>query len=245
MPEVDGVETTHIIRRMIDGYENVPIVALTAKAMGGTREMFLREGMNDFLAKPIEVSEMVAMVRKWLPAGVIIPVRERQQSVPEAPGLKIEGLNTKHAISMLGREKLYMQVLKDYFQAVDKRARIIMQAVENGDIRSYTIEVHSLKSTSRQIGADHLPDLAARLEKAGNDNDAEFIRADTDELIVQYHAVRELITPVFPELMGAMTLPAEQAEPAFRPEAGGGGFRHRPVRERRRKMAVAAGGAQP
>lgn len=112
MPEVDGVETTHIIRRMIDGYENVPIVALTANAMGGTREMFLREGMNDFLAKPIEVSEMVAMVRKWLPAGVIIPVRERQQSVPEAPGLKIEGLNTKHAISMLGSEKLYMQVRK-------------------------------------------------------------------------------------------------------------------------------------
>ena len=70
MPEVDGVETTHIIRRMIDGYENVPIVVLTANAMGGTREMFLREGMNDFLAKPIEVSEMVAMVRKWLPAGV-------------------------------------------------------------------------------------------------------------------------------------------------------------------------------
>lgn len=70
MPEVDGVETTHIIRRMIDGYENVPIVALTANAMGGTREMFLREGMNDFLAKPIEVSEMVAMVRKWMPAGV-------------------------------------------------------------------------------------------------------------------------------------------------------------------------------
>lgn len=120
-----------------------------------------------------------------------------------------------------------------------------MQAMENGDIRSYTIEVHSLKSTSRQIGADHLSGLAARLEKAGNYNDAEFIRANTDELIVQYHAVRGLIAPVFPELMGAMTLPAEQAEPAFRPEAGGGGFRHRPVRERRRKMAVAAGGAQP
>lgn len=70
MPAVDGVETTHIIRRMVDGYENVPIVALTANAMGGTREMFLREGMNDFLAKPIEVSEIVAMVRKWMPAGV-------------------------------------------------------------------------------------------------------------------------------------------------------------------------------
>lgn len=205
MPEVDGVETTHIIRRLISGYEDVPIIALTANAMGGTREMFLREGMNDFIAKPIEVSEMVAMIRKWLPQEKIIPVTDGQRKSGAgnhggSSGVSIEGLNTVHAISMLGSEKLYMQVLKDYYQAIDKRAQIITQALEKGDIKNYTIEVHSLKSTSRQIGADHLSDLAARLEKAGNDNDTDFIRANTGELIEQYKAVKETIAPVFPEL---------------------------------------------
>lgn len=42
MPGVDGIETTHIIRRLIRGYEDVPIIALTANAVGGTKEMFLQ-----------------------------------------------------------------------------------------------------------------------------------------------------------------------------------------------------------
>lgn len=150
MPEVDGVETTHIIRRLIDGYEDVPIIALTANAMGGTREMFLREGMNDFIAKPIEVNEIVAMVRKWLPKEKIVPVEKDTRREPENSVPVIKGIDSKRAIVMLGSEKLYMQVLKDYFNAVDKREEMIAHMLEDGDIRNYTIEVHSLKSTSRR-----------------------------------------------------------------------------------------------
>lgn len=201
MPEVDGVETTHIIRRLVAGYENVPIIALTANAMGGTKEMFLREGMNDFVAKPIEVTEMVAMVRKWLPKEMLIPVKETRTQNSNAEGIpKIDGLNTRQAISMLGSEKLYMQVLRDYFQSIDKRAEIITQALEREDIKAYTIEVHSLKSTSKQIGADELSGLAARLEKAGNEQDLELINSKTDELISMYLKYKERLAPLFPEL---------------------------------------------
>ena len=52
MPELDGVETTHIIRRFHKEYDSVPIIALTANAVDGVKEMFLNEGMNDFVAKP-------------------------------------------------------------------------------------------------------------------------------------------------------------------------------------------------
>ena len=55
MPELDGVETTHIIRRFHPEYDDVPIIALTANAIDGTKEMFLKEGMNDFVPKPIEL----------------------------------------------------------------------------------------------------------------------------------------------------------------------------------------------
>lgn len=203
MPGVDGIETTHIIRRLIRGYENVPIIALTANAVGGTKELFLQEGMNDFVAKPIELKEIVAMIKKWLPKEKIIPVMANEaKAIPEAPKntLTIEGLNTAQAISLLGSEKLYMQILREYYLAIDKRAAIIKQALQNDDIKGYTIEVHSLKSTSRQIGADTLADLAARLEKAGNDRDTVLIREKTDDLLALYMECKNIIAPLFPEL---------------------------------------------
>ncbi|MDD6992019.1 MAG: PocR ligand-binding domain-containing protein [Oscillospiraceae bacterium] len=206
MPGVDGVETTHIIRRLIVGYENVPIIALTANAIGGTKEMFIQEGMNDFVAKPIEVSDIVAMIRKWLPKEKIIPaVSEKSQPQPAEKttgSLVIEGLNTKQAISLLGSEKLYMQILREYYLSIDKRAAIITEALEKSNIKGYTIEVHSLKSTSKQIGADALAELAARLEKAGNELDVDLILAKTSDLIAHYLRYKDILAPLFPELSG-------------------------------------------
>ena len=68
MPEMDGVEATHIIRAM-DGeyYRNVPIIALTANAINGAKEMFIEEGMNDFIAKPISIRELGEKILDWLP----------------------------------------------------------------------------------------------------------------------------------------------------------------------------------
>lgn len=207
MPEVDGVETTHIIRRLIVGYEDVPIIALTANAIGGTKEMFLREGMNDFVAKPIEVADIVAVIRKWLPKEKIVPVDAHPEPEHAAEskkeGLSIDGLNTKQALSLLGSEKLYMQVLKEYYLSMDKRARIITDSIQKKDIKGYTIEVHSLKSTSKQIGADSLSALAARLEKAGNDGDFDFILGNTDDLIMQYMALKDILEPIFPDVKTA------------------------------------------
>lgn len=68
MPDMDGVEATHIIRGM-DGeyYKKVPIIALTANAISGVREMFIEEGMDDFIAKPINYKELSEKILKWLP----------------------------------------------------------------------------------------------------------------------------------------------------------------------------------
>ena len=82
MPEVDGSETTHIIRRLSGGCEEVPVIALTANAIGGTKEMFLREGMNDFVAKPIEVTDIVAAIRRWLPKEKSFPLPCRRAASP-------------------------------------------------------------------------------------------------------------------------------------------------------------------
>lgn len=68
MPEMDGIETTRKIREMEGGYyKEVPIIALTANAVSGIREMFLEEGMNDFIAKPINMKELSDKILEWLP----------------------------------------------------------------------------------------------------------------------------------------------------------------------------------
>jgi len=70
MPEMDGVEATKLIR---ETHTNLPIIALTANAVSGVREMFLANGFNDFLSKPIDTVELNVILEKWLP-------REKQEN---------------------------------------------------------------------------------------------------------------------------------------------------------------------
>ena len=68
MPEMDGIDTTMLIRQMPDDYmKNIPIIALTANAIGDARAMFMESGMDDFLSKPMEIKEIERVLRKWLP----------------------------------------------------------------------------------------------------------------------------------------------------------------------------------
>ena len=201
MPELDGVETTHIIRRFHKEYNDVPIIVLTANAVEGTKQMFLKEGMNDFVAKPIEVQVLVSAIKRWLPIDKIQKVQKIQQVSTAATetGVVVADLDTKTAIKRLGSEKLFWAVLGDYYKAIDKKAQAIQDAVERSDWAWYTTEVHALKSTSRQIGADELADLAAKLECAGNARDINTIKQETGDLLEQYLRYASILKPYFSE----------------------------------------------
>ena len=77
MPGMDGVEALHAIRGLEgDYYKELPIVALTANAVTGAREMFLSEGFQDFVMKPIEMNAMERCLRQWLPQEMICKEQE-------------------------------------------------------------------------------------------------------------------------------------------------------------------------
>jgi CheY-like chemotaxis protein/HPt (histidine-containing phosphotransfer) domain-containing protein len=202
MPELDGIETTHIIRRFHPEYEHVPIIALTANAVGDAQKMFLAEGLNDFVAKPIEVRMLVTAIHKWLPKEKIkvrtVSTKKSAASssvkLPDIPELDIEG-----AVKLVGSEKLFMTILADYYRAIPKKLELIKKYKEAGDWHNYTVEVHALKSASRQIGANELSQKAAALEAAGNANDIDTIMRDTDEVISMYTHYYEILKPVFPD----------------------------------------------
>lgn len=199
MPEVDGVETTHIIRRFYEEYNDVPIIALTANAVSGTREMFLNEGMNDFVAKPIEYKIIVSKIRHWLPKEKVRKGQKTEEPQKKEGSVKIqiEGLDTAYALSLVGEENLYWIVLKDYYQVIQKKMELIRTYEKAEEWKEYTIEVHALKSASRQIGALELADKAERMEKAGNEKNAELIHECTPELLELYGKYQKILAPYF------------------------------------------------
>lgn len=199
MPEMDGVETTRVIRRFHPEYADLPIIALTANAVSGTKEMFIEEGMNDFVAKPIEMRTMLAKLKTWLPKDKIEKIIGKIEEFPTQPecNIKIKGLDTEAALALVGSEKLYWAVLKDYYQAIEKKSLLIKESEENEDWVRYTIETHSLKSASRQVGALDLSEKAARMEAAGNRKDSELIHQCTNEMLKQYREYIKILEPYF------------------------------------------------
>lgn len=199
MPEMDGVETTHIIRRFHEEYNDVPIIALTANVLEETQAMFLVEGMNDFMAKPIEVGLLINMVRHWLPEKKIIKISAQMQQGENMyeEYLYIPGLNLDAARTLIGSDALLREVIDNYYHAIDKKYQKIAEAYQKQDWKDYTIEVHALKSASRQIGADDLADLAMVLEEAGNKEDINTIKTYTGELLDHYLQLQELLSPYF------------------------------------------------
>ena len=206
MPEIDGIETTRIIRRLHKEYDEVPIIALTANAMEGSKDMFLSEGMNDFIAKPIEVINLVNTVRKWLPIekvkkGIVISeISEENDDESKYEGLyNIADLNAEAAIRLLGSEKMYYNLLKEYHKAIPNKTALIRQYMNDKDWPNYTVEVHALKSLSRQAGALELADMAAELEKAGNDRNIDFIIKYTEPMLHKYLGYEHAIGILFEE----------------------------------------------
>lgn len=107
MPEIDGVEATQIIRKMPGENGQVPILALTANAVEGTREMFISGGMNDLVTKPIELKDIVSKLRKWLPPEKIRKKQRKEKEVQQsiqgdmasqATNISINGLDVQKAV---------------------------------------------------------------------------------------------------------------------------------------------------
>lgn len=200
MPELDGVETTRIIRRLHPEYANVPIIALTANAVDRAKDMFLSEGMNDFVPKPIEVQLIVRKVREWLPPEKIQKtdvLSETQKIVrePQKKQLVIGDLDTVQACRLLGSETLFRKILRTYYKNIPFKYETIRQCVAEKNWKTYAIEVHALKSSSRQIGAMQLGAMAEAMEEAAKAGDVKSICENTEAMLEKYVSYVEVLRP--------------------------------------------------
>ena len=178
MQDMDGLEATAVIRSM--GFKG-PIVALTANVMEGTRELFFRGGMNDFISKPIAVEELSRVLSTWLPQDKIRRITAEEQkafknthvdSPPESVLDRKAGM-----VNSAGNEKLYLQLLREFNKVHKTDLEKIKSALDAGDRKSACRLAHTLKSSSAIIGALSLSGAAYLVEAAlygeGNTEDAD------------------------------------------------------------------------
>ena len=207
MPEMDGTETLRGIRRQQDGPNaNTPVICLTADAIIGAKERYLAEGFSDYLAKPVNSRNLEAMLLKYLPAEKVMPVsaaeKEDQDAKESARTADNDGYEPLREAGIepgdglfycQGDEELYRTLLAEYIAEYPGKSDEIRRCFEAKDWKNYGIFVHSLKSSSRMLGAKDLSETAARLEAAANAKDEETILREHGRMMAGYEAVARAV----------------------------------------------------
>ena len=190
MPETDGMETLKKIKADNTHLNtDTPVIALTANAVVGAREMYLSAGFADYLTKPIQEKQLLEMLYRNLPDKII------KTNTTALPSLKerFPGLDTEPALTdyCMGDEDLFIDLIKDYV-AWDKRSEM-NACLEASDWKNYRLLFYSLKSSSLSIGATALSANAEALEQAALDDDTAYIHTHHAKVIKEYGEMLDML----------------------------------------------------
>lgn len=200
MPEMDGVETLQRLRKL-DGYENVPVVIVTANAVAGSKERYLDMGFCDYLSKPLDPSELENALKHALPADMWIDLSpndsehkdaalEENVEIVQASEKKTPLIDTQTGLTYCaGSEEMYLEILKTYLSQRDKYMFGMREYYEKKDWDNFAILVHALKSTSLSIGAKELSEEAKQMELAAKAMDVAVIDVGFEDLCAHYECV--------------------------------------------------------
>jgi CheY-like chemotaxis protein len=181
MPVMDGYEATRKLR-LQERFKDLPVLAMTANAMAGDREKVLDAGMNDHIAKPINVREMFTIMAKWItPSEPLDEVFEKNSDshsetvkipelihelIPELQGIDINaGLATCQ-----GNSKLYKKLLLKFRDAYDDFSEQFVEAQKSDEAEEATRCAHTLKGVAGNIAATEVQKSAEALEYACKEN---------------------------------------------------------------------------
>lgn len=165
MPEMDGFETTRVLRS-IPEYVNLPIIAMTAHAMSGDRERCLQAGMDDHTPKPVDPQNLISTLKKW-----INPTRSTDESAsnasvlagePELPVLP--GIDANKGLQrVMGNQELLKKIILEFCTTFEGAMNEIRAALDRDPKKARRL-LHSIKGAAGNIGAEELFQAAARLE---------------------------------------------------------------------------------
>ena len=196
MPDIDGYEATRRIRQMPAPLRDIPVIAITAHAFAGEREKCIAAGMNDYLAKPVSLEQVGAVIRLWA---------SRESAASSAAPDVMENddqyvLDRARISSFLAisrtQDGFLEGLVRTFREDVPSRIDALRSAAANGDARDLALAAHAMKSSSGSVGAKRMLAMASSLEQNaragridGADVAIEQIAAEFRRVIVAYDGI--------------------------------------------------------
>ncbi len=173
MPGMDGIDTLEALKKMEDNQcPDAPVIALTANAIVGVREMYIDSGFDDYLSKPVEGRDLEEMLKKYIPGQKLQIITEEvkrtgQKHVASNMSVNTQLINTDLGLKYCaGSEEIYREVLREFCDVEKEERDKIERAYESEDWENYAILAHGLMSSSLSAGAKKLSEEAAGLERS-------------------------------------------------------------------------------
>ena len=210
MPGMDGIECFHHIRRKADlYYKEIPIIALTANAIAGAREMFMKEGFNDFVSKPVESSVLQRTLKRHLPLSKqkrlddVSRMEEAAAEITEPSFDVVEknstdtfvigDLDIEKGLTYCGNKENYLEILTSQRDGGDELLEHVQKLFREEDWKNYIIVVHGIKSSMMSIGAVKLSELAKGLEFAGKREEFDYIQKEHHIMVKEFRRVMKIL----------------------------------------------------
>lgn len=179
MPVMSGIDAMKHIRALSDErFKTLPIVALTANATNDARRLFMKEGFDDFLSKPIETQKLDGILRKYLKPlnsarAALNPVPPASAVYSPAPipspwDCESAEVKFQEGMERMGSFSVYIMILETYLRSTKEKLPQLSEWL-NTDKERFVIEIHGLKSAGAAIGADALSTLAKDMEQRGKE----------------------------------------------------------------------------
>jgi len=201
MPKLDGLEATRRLRarERADGSPRTPVIALTANAMQGDRDECIAAGMDDYVAKPFTSVQLLLALRRWLPEAPARPAApDGAGALPAASQSPLDprALDAIRAIDPARGDRILARVAAAWLETVPAQLDALRKALACGDAGALRDPAHGLKSSSANLGAQRLSQLARELERLGRDGFLDGADALLDEAGRELERVRAACAPL-------------------------------------------------
>ena len=192
MPVMDGIQATRAIREN-SRHSGLPIIAMTANAMEQDRQKCLEAGMNDHLAKPVNVEQMFACLRRWLGDATVADVRAEPRAVPEESLPPLPGVDHAQGLMRVGHNSERLRKAWQKFESTQSDCiERMADASKAGDWENAARMAHTLKGLAATLGANAISTLASELE--------ETFKQPSSDVSGLLAALREQFTPLIAAL---------------------------------------------
>ena len=197
MPGMSGLELLNAARSLGEGYGDMPVIAMTGTEDENAGDFFIDLGFDAFLEKPVKKETLFNKIYEIIDDPVFDETGyevtdDELKKIPQGIA-EIEELDVKTGMKNAGSAEDYVSAVKIFCKAIDDTANEIEKAYADGDIKTYTIKVHGLKSTARMVGAYKVSDMAAHLEEASKTVGHADLSTDTGQLLSIYRGLHEKI----------------------------------------------------